>query len=111
LPQAGAIDLNRSSQVSNKAKTTRPVRKPLDHSAHFHRRFGATYFITICCRVHGLNQLCNEEATSAIFETARGYHASQRWYVTLILLMPDYLHMLIGAPGNAQLSKLIRDFK
>jgi putative transposase len=25
--------------------------------------------------------------------------------------MPDHLHMLIGVPGNAQLSRLIRDFK
>ena len=25
--------------------------------------------------------------------------------------MPDHLHMLIGVPGNAQLSSLIRDFK
>ncbi len=25
--------------------------------------------------------------------------------------MPDHLHMLIGVPGDAQLSNLIRDFK
>src|SRR5437773_10233345 len=25
--------------------------------------------------------------------------------------MPDHLHLLIGVPGNAQLSRLIRDFK
>ena len=25
--------------------------------------------------------------------------------------MPDHPHMLIGVPGNAQLSRLIRDFK
>jgi REP element-mobilizing transposase RayT len=25
--------------------------------------------------------------------------------------MADHLHMLIGVPGNAQLSRLIRDFK
>ena len=25
--------------------------------------------------------------------------------------MPDHLHMLIGVPGDAQLSRLIRDFK
>jgi len=61
--------------------------------------------------VRGLNQLCNERIASAIFETARQYHASQRCYVKLLLLMPDHLHMLIGVPGDAQLSNLIRDFK
>ncbi len=35
----------------------------------------------------------------------------QRWYLKLLLLMPDHLHMLIGVPGDAQLSNLIRDFK
>jgi putative transposase len=83
----------------------------LDHSAHFHGRFGATYFITICCQVRGLNQLCNERIASAIFDTARRYHALQRCHVKLLLLMPDHLHMLIGVPGNARLSNLVRDFK
>jgi REP element-mobilizing transposase RayT len=27
----------------------------------------------------------------------------------ITLLMPDHLHMLIGVPGDAQLSNLIRD--
>jgi putative transposase len=46
-----------------------------------------------------------------VFETGRRYHASHRWYLKLLLLMPDHLHMLIGVPGDAQLSNLIRDFK
>jgi len=89
----------------------RPIRKPLNHSAHFHGRFGATYFITICCQRRGVNQLCFKDVAGILFETARRYHSSQRWYVKLLLLMPDHLHMLIGVPGDAQLSNLIRDFK
>ena len=89
----------------------RPVRKPLDHSIHFHGRFGATYFITICCEKRGLNQLCKEKTAIVLFDTARRYHASERWYAKLLLLMPDHLHMLIGIPGDAELSNLIRDFK
>ncbi len=46
-----------------------------------------------------------------MFGTARRYHASQRWYLKLLLLMPDHLHMLIGVPGDTPLSNLIRDFK
>jgi putative transposase len=87
------------------------VRKPLNHSAHFHGRFGATYFITICCQRRGVNQLCRGSIATVLFETARRYHASQRWYLKLLLMMPDHLHMLVGVPGNAQLSNLIRDFK
>jgi putative transposase len=89
----------------------RSVRKQLDHSPRFHGRFGGTYFLTICCQRRGVNQLCLKAVASTLFETARRYHASQRWYLKLLLLMPDHLHMLIGVPGDAQLSNLIRDFK
>jgi putative transposase len=37
--------------------------------------------------------------------------AAEEWYVELLLLMPDHLHMLIAVSGEASLSKLIRDFK
>ncbi len=97
--------------MSSSTATNRPVRKPLNHSAHFQGRFGATYFITICCRRRGVNQLCLNSVASALFETARRYHVSQRWYLKLLLLMPDHLHILIGVSGDAQLANLIRDFK
>jgi putative transposase len=46
-----------------------------------------------------------------IFGTVRRYHDEQRFYLKLILLMPDHLHMLIGVPGDTQLTSLIRDLK
>jgi len=46
-----------------------------------------------------------------LFETARRYDEMQKWYFRLLLLMPDHLHMLIGVPGDAQVSSFIRDFK
>jgi putative transposase len=46
-----------------------------------------------------------------LFETASRYHAAQKWYVKILLLMPDHLHMLVGVPGDDDLSNLVRDFK
>jgi len=46
-----------------------------------------------------------------IFETARRYHNAQKWHMKVLLLMPDHLHMLVGIPGYANLSSLVRDFK
>ena len=106
--QVGAVALNRPARES-KASPSRPVRKQLDHSIHFHGRFGATYFITICCRSRGVNQLCKPDAAQLLFETARLYHKTEQWYSKLLLLMPDHLHMLVGISGDANLSKLIRD--
>ena len=46
-----------------------------------------------------------------LFETGRCYHDTQKWYLKILLLMPDHLHMLVGIPGDANLSNLVRDFK
>jgi REP element-mobilizing transposase RayT len=46
-----------------------------------------------------------------LFETGRCYHDTQKWYLKILLVMPDHLHMLVGIPGDANLSNLVRDFK
>ena len=89
----------------------RVLRKQLDHTTHFAGRFGAVYFITICCDARGTNQLCNERISKVLFDTARIYHERDRWNLNLLLLMPDHLHCLIGIDGRDSLSHVIRDYK
>ena len=89
----------------------RVIRKRLDHTTHFARRFGAIYFITICCERRGANQLCDEKTARVLFDTARIYHERGRWNLNLVLVMPDHLHALIGIDGRDSLSRLIRDYK
>jgi REP element-mobilizing transposase RayT len=85
--------------------STRPVRKQLDHSIHYPARFGGSFFIAICCGVRVANQLCREDTAPVLFETGRRYHDSQKWYLKILLLMPDHLHMLVGISGDADPSK------
>ena len=87
------------------------LRKQLDHATHFAGRFGAIYFITICCQRRGSNQLCCEGSAKVLFDTARIYHERGRWNLNLLLLMPDHLHALIGVDGRDSLSQLVRDYK
>jgi hypothetical protein len=82
----------------------RLVRTKLDHSAHYAARFGATFFITICCERRVANQLCRKVVAQVLFETARRYDAAQKWYLKVLLLMPDHPHMLVGIPNDANLS-------
>jgi len=89
----------------------RVLRKQLDHTTHFAGRFGAVYFITICCDARGTNQLCNERISKVLFDTARIYHERDRWNLNLLLLMPDHLHALIGIDGRDSLSQIMRDYK
>ena len=90
---------------------SRVLRKQLNHTTHFAGRFGAIYFITICCQRRGSNQLCCEGSAQVLFDTARIYHERGRWNLNLLLLMPDHLHGLIGVDGRDSLSELIRDYK
>jgi putative transposase len=46
-----------------------------------------------------------------LFDSARIYHERGRWNLSLLLLMPDHLHALLGIDGRDSLSQLIRDFK
>jgi len=87
------------------------LRKSLDHTAHFAGRFGASYFITICCAEKGKNQLCHRGVVEQIFKTAKLYDDHGRWYLELMLLMPDHLHALIAIDGEASLSSTIANFK
>jgi len=87
------------------------IRRPLTHKTHFAGRFGATYFVTICCRQRGRNQLCDEKVWRAIFETATIYDHQQSWYLKLLLLMPDHLHALIAISAETSLSDTVANFK
>ena len=87
------------------------IRKSLNHEAHFAARFGATYFITICCRERHTNQLCRREVANAIFNTAARYDQQQKWYLLLLLLMPDHLHVLVSIGNDPPFATTIGNFK
>jgi putative transposase len=87
------------------------TRRSVSHEASFEGRFGAAYFITICCERRGTNQLCKQTVADSLFRTAAQYDQQQEWHVVLMLLMPDHLHALISIGGDKSLSKLIGSFK
>jgi putative transposase len=71
----------------------------------------AIFFLTICCRQRGINQLCSEAVAAVLFEAAAFRQRSGHWYVHLLLLMPDHLHALITLPRTADMSKVVANFK
>jgi REP-associated tyrosine transposase len=97
--------------LNNRLKAKSFLRKTLDHTAHFSARFGATYFLTICCAEKGRNQLCKNKVRDSIFMTAKMHDARGAWHLELLLLMPDHLHALIAIDGEASLSSIVASFK
>jgi putative transposase len=104
----GAIDLNRLSRLNQIVPL---LHKRLDHTTHFAGRFGAKYFITVCAQRRGVNTFCHSDIAQGLLKTARIYHENQRWFLVLLLPMPDHLHALIGIDDETSLSSLIRDYK
>ncbi|WP_269539310.1 REP-associated tyrosine transposase [Cerasicoccus fimbriatus] len=70
-------------------------RKKLDHASPDWVAEDSIYFITINTDPPGRNQLANPDTATAVFEAAKFYHQGNRWYVHLLLLMPDHLHALL----------------
>ena len=56
---------------------------------------GAEYFITICCRELGVNQLCVPRVGEELLASARFYRGQEKWFPSVFLLMPDHVHMLV----------------
>src|SRR4051812_11979471 len=72
---------------------------------------GATFFVTICCEPKGVNQLCHKEIAENIFATARYYAQLRYWRISILLLMPDHLHMLASFGREHGMTKTIRQWK
>ncbi|MCC6415789.1 MAG: transposase [Opitutaceae bacterium] len=86
-------------------------RKFLPHGIPEWVQSGAVYFLTICCKVRGNNALCSAESANVIFEATGFRHKANKWYVHLLLLMPDHLHALVSFPRVESMRKVVYGFK
>ena len=80
-----------------------PVRKSLSHVPPFRvDASNAAYFITICAAVRpnanwvGRGVLDPPPPASVIIEAAKHYHALRKWFMHLILVMPDHFHAIVS---------------
>src|ERR1051325_7311516 len=85
-------------------------RYPMIHHISLARRTRC-FFITICCKPRGLNQLCHVDTAEQIFASARHYHELHHWSVPLLLLMPDHLHMLANFSGDIGMRRVVTNWK
>ena len=86
-------------------------RLSFDHATPAWIKGRCLYFITICCVPRGINQLCHPSVAKGILDAADQYHTRGRWYVELMLLMPDHLHALLGFPPTESMNQVIRSWK
>ncbi|MBN1268123.1 MAG: transposase [Kiritimatiellae bacterium] len=88
-----------------------PKRKRLPHDIPSWVSDDAVFFITVCCRDRGVNQLCRGDVASAIFESVQFRQERGDWFVHLCLLMPDHVHALVSFPRDRAMKKVVRLWK
>ena len=76
------------------SETPFPSRKTLDHRGPISLNIAdAVYFITIAAAERGGSALLDH--AKVILDSARHLQASGTWFLHLLLIMPDHLHMLV----------------
>ena len=69
------------------------------------------YFITICCKQRGINQLCLPDIGPALLESARFYMEQGKWFPFVFLLMPDHLHMIVAFGFQHRIKTIVEGWK
>jgi REP element-mobilizing transposase RayT len=90
---------------------TLPQRKILGHTPPFGIPNCPIFFVTICGDVRGENQFCHPKIAAGIFESAAFYHEKGRWWMHLLLLMPDHVHALVSFPKTEAMRTVVRSGK
>ena len=85
-----------------------PTRKRLPHDIPLWVDSSrADYFITVCCKQRGKNQLAHLTVANNIFETVRHRNAQGIWYAHLVLIMPDHVHLLLSFPQTEKRIQMV----
>ena len=88
-----------------------PERTMLRHDVPPWVEDGALYFLTVCTRPRGQNQLCVPGIGEPIIKSAAWYHETGRWWLRMLLLMPDHLHAILSFPPHEALPELVKGWK
>jgi len=89
-----------------------PPRKTLPHEfPSFVDPTKEVFFITICCRKRGLNQLARPGTSVSLMDTIRHRNERGDWYAHLALLMPDHVHFLLSFPHDRVLQTVVSKWK
>ena len=67
------------------------------------------FFLTVCAENRVTDPLL--ATAPSILDSARFYHKQGKWFLRLLLVMPDHIHLLVSFPGNASMATTIGNWK
>ncbi|PXA04644.1 hypothetical protein DDZ13_05585 [Coraliomargarita sinensis] len=82
------------------------------HTPSWVRPENERFFLTLCCKDRSREQLTHPDVVEGIFDSIQFGQQRGDWYVRLILLMPDHLHLIAAFPDcEASMTRTIRNWK
>ena len=69
------------------------------------------YFVTLCCKQRGKNQLCLPGIGEALLASAQFYREREKWFPILFLPMPDHVHMIVSFGREQRIETVVGAWK
>jgi len=69
------------------------------------------YFLTICADERGINKFAKTDTFNSIQEASVQYNEDNRWWTSLLLAMPDHLHLITSIPDTESLARTVGYWK
>lgn len=88
-----------------------PKRKKLPHEIPPWVAQGARHFITVNCKEKGTSHLLQTDVATGLLESARYYEEIGRWYLWLLLVMPDHIHFIATFDLERGVRPVVRAWK
>ena len=88
-----------------------PKRIKLPHAIPAWVRQGAQHFITINCQARHINCLCRDDVAAQLLISAHHYEEIGRWYLWLMVVMPDHVHLIATFDLNRGVRSIVKTWK
>jgi putative transposase len=88
-----------------------PIKGKLHHTLPGWVPAGSRFHVRLRLEKHARLGMTAPALAPQLLDSAAFYHVQGRWYVWLILLMPDHAHMIASFPPDKAMSRVIGDWK
>ena len=88
-----------------------PQRKRLSHAIPDWVNTDAVFFVTICARPRGIDQLCKDHFADGLLNSVRHREELRHWWVHLAVVMPDHVHLLVSFAPEPGMERVITAWK
>ena len=92
---------DKCSRTPQRGVPTRAARKRLPHEVPLWLDPSKEdYFITVCCKKRGRQQLTNPDIGFPLLDTIKYRNSQGVWFAHIALLMPDHVHLVLAFPDS-----------